>query len=505
MKLAELFSIYPYPKWGESAQKEVSRVCSDSRVVEPNDVFVSIRGRRFDGHSALSEVCQKKVVAVVVEDESQVPASYEGAILKVQDTAVAVNELSHHFFKRPSEKMFCVGITGTNGKSSITYLVEKIFADFGWKTGVIGTIDHHLQDKKWETNLTTPDPISLHRRISDFHALKAKALVMEVSSIALEQKRIRSVHFDSVVFTNLTRDHLDYHSTMENYFQCKQILFSDLVVQSIKRPTFAIVNGDDEFGRQMNTSAASQTWFYGQAENCDLQFKILKQSFSGSYVEVSTPNGKGEFLFPMVGRHNVYNAMAALGVAMGAGVSLEKSLSSLSSFRGVPGRLEKIENERDVNVFVDYAHTDDALKNVLQVAYEIRNEMRDVVENENEQKRKPQIITVFGCGGDRDRGKRALMAQAAEKFSDQIFVTSDNPRTEEPEQIIDDIMLGFSKKTNVFRFVDRKEAIEKALQASHTGDAVIIAGKGHEDYQIIGEEKRRFSDQEVVREFLGSF
>lgn len=491
MKLAELFSLYPHPRWGESANEDVSGVTSDSRNIEKGYVFVAIRGLQFDGHQALKEVCSQGVIALVVEDEKLVPSDFAGAVLLVQSTRRAYHALASRFYREPSEDMFCVGVTGTNGKSTISYMVDHLLSQFGWPTGVIGTIDHHIGDKKWKTELTTPDAQTLHKRLSEFVSVGGKAMCMEISSIGLDQERIGAISFDAVVFTNLTRDHLDYHSNMENYLTCKEKLFTEILAESKKENAFAIINEDDLYGQKLRVNPGAKTWFYGQGEKADLRFDVLEADLSGTRAMIYTPRGEGELFLPMVGLHNLYNAMAALGVALSAGVSLSHALSSFENFSGVPGRLQKISGDmkKDINVFVDYAHTNDALENLLKAFESI-------------DRKSSRLITVFGCGGDRDTGKRPLMAQVAEEYSDHVFVTSDNPRKEDPQKIIDDIVQGFSSGACFQVVIDRKEAIEQALDLAQSGDIVVIAGKGHENYQIIGEERLPFDDFQIAEDFL---
>ena len=494
MKLSQLFSIYPHLRWGDSATSDVAGLFSDSRQVEKGAVFVAVVGATVDSHKFVGEACAKGAIAVVVEDTSVVPDNYNGAVLQVESTRLALNRLASRFYGEPASKMFCVGITGTNGKSTITFMVEAILCGFGWQTGVIGTIDHHLGERKWKTDLTTPDALTFHKRLSEFSALGAQACCIEVSSIALDQDRIGSLPFDVAVFTNLTRDHLDYHGDMDTYFECKQKLFTDILSCSNKSVRFAIVNADDPYGKKLRVSEQARNWSYGRSD-CDICFQIVGQSFYQTQVKITTPRGEGDLNLPMPGRHNVYNGIAAIGVGLAAGVSLEKCIAALEGLSGVPGRLEPIHNDLGLHIFVDFAHTDDALANVLQV-------LRSVRESSGGGGR---IITVFGCGGDRDTGKRALMGKAAWELSDLVFVTSDNPRTEEPKKITSQILEGMPVEglgQKVFVELDRRLAIERSLRMANKDDVILIAGKGHEDYQIIGTERREFSDVKVVKEAL---
>ncbi len=492
MKLAQLLSVFPQLRWGEFSNEEVGDVTQDSRKANEHSVFVAIRGTSSDGHKFLPQVALNGALALIVEDEQVIPADYRGAVVKVASTRQALDVLAQRFFGNPAEKLFCIGVTGTNGKTTITYMIEKILNHFGWPTGVIGTIDHHLLGHKWGSQLTTPDPLTLHRRLQEFVALGARAAAFEVSSHALDQARVESVPFAAGIFTNFTRDHLDYHRTMENYFSAKERLFNELLGRD-PRTAVAILNMDDPWIRKTRVREGVTTWGYGQADT-DFSFRILKQDLNGSLFALSTPRGNTEVRLPCTGTHNIYNAVAAIAAALAAGCSLQTAGEALATFYGAPGRLEKVPNSRGVHIFVDYAHTDDALRTVLRA-------LSSLTESGG---KKARVITVFGCGGDRDTGKRPLMAQAAAEFSDRIVVTSDNPRSEDPLKIIDQIKKGIppAYKGEVVTEPDRRNALNRALQSAGEGDVILVAGKGHEDYQLIGEQKLSFSDVQVIGELL---
>lgn len=492
MKLSQLLSIYPQLKWGSSPTSDIKGIAFDSRVVEKNFVFVAVRGNSSDGHNYLKTAVEKGAVALVVEEESKIPKNFTGAVVKVDDSRWALEVLASRYFESPAEKMFCVGVTGTNGKTTVCHLIEKVLERGDFNCGVLGTIDHHLGQKVWASELTTPDPVTLYRRLREFVSLDANAVAMEVSSHALTQARVDTLPFDVAVFTNLTRDHLDYHQTMENYFLAKQKLFNQLLGASDKKSKFAIVNYDDDFGRKMEVAGNSKLWSYGQSRS-DFQFQIVEQDFSGSIFSVETPRGPATVNIPLIGSHNVYNATAALAVGVAAGMSLSSCVDALKTAIGARGRLDRVSNDKGLNVFVDYAHTNDALDNVLTTLLNIRARKND----------KPKIITVFGCGGDRDQGKRPLMGKIAYEMSDFIVVTSDNPRTEDPNKIIKQILESIPRDQKVKIEPDRRTGIEIGLNLAKKGDIVLIAGKGHEDYQIVGEKKIHFSDYEVVKEVLG--
>jgi UDP-N-acetylmuramoyl-L-alanyl-D-glutamate--2,6-diaminopimelate ligase len=374
-------------------------------------------------------------------------------------------------------------------------MLEAVLTKLRFPCGVLGTINHHLGDQVWPTEMTTPDPISLQKRLREMKDAGAKAVAMEVSSHALAQHRADGVQFNTAIFTNLTRDHLDYHKSMNDYFLAKQKLFTDLMWKSQKNPHFAVVNIDDDWGAKMRVASSASLWSYGQRKNADFRYEITKVDFSRTDFELKTPVGEYKAHIPMCGAHNVANAVAVIAAAATAGIPPKASIDALARFEGVPGRLQFVPNSKSLNVFVDYAHTPDAVESVLQALNQVRQQTNSHC----------QIWTVFGCGGDRDKGKRPLMAQKAIQGSDHVMVTSDNPRTEDPYSIISDIMDGFSeqqRKDRVMMEVDRKKAIEKVFKFAKPHDVILIAGKGHEDYQIIGTEKIRFSDYEIAKELL---
>jgi UDP-N-acetylmuramoyl-L-alanyl-D-glutamate--2,6-diaminopimelate ligase len=508
MTLCELFKSFSSIRWPAAAgfgDREVSSLAFDSRKVLTGGVFVAIRGAQADGHGFLAQAVQNGAAVLVLEDSTLVPPAFDGAILTVANTRDALNLLSAKYFAEPAKKLYCMGVTGTNGKTTITYMVEQIFNAAGVSCGVVGTINHHLRDKVWPTDRTTPDALQFQSRLKDFVDLGAQAVVLEVTSHALSQARVDEVPFSVALFTNLTRDHLDYHGDMEHYFAAKERLFTELLTGSeaeevsapapvLGIPT-AVVNYDDSYGRKIRVAAGARLWSYGVCSDADLRITVLKSDFAGTRFNLDTPFGSQEFSIQMPGLHNVSNAVAAVGAGLARGFSLKTCADALEKLNGVKGRLESVENNKGLHVFVDYAHTDDALKTVLHYLGEIRK-------NAGLQNR---IITVFGCGGDRDKGKRPLMMKAASQGSDLVIVTSDNPRTENPESIIDDAIAGAAPsdlQTRVFRETDRRKGIAKAIDMAKPGDVILVAGKGHEDYQEIGKSKFPFSDVTVVQELL---
>ncbi len=492
MKLAQLLSIFPQLRWGNAAALEANEVTQDSRAVKNGTVFVAIRGNSGDGHQYLAKAADAGAVALIVEDDSAIPKSYTGAIVKVASTRQALDQLAKRFYGNPAAELFCVGVTGTNGKTTVTYMVEAILNHFGWPTGVMGTIDHHFEKHKWASQLTTPDALTLQRRLREFVALGARAAAFEVSSHALDQARAESIPFAVGVFTNFTRDHLDYHVTMEQYFRAKERLFNELLGNN-PNAAVAVLNGDDPEIRKVRVKEGVTAWWFGKTA-ADFTFRVMKQDLNGSFFHLSTPRGTCEVQLPCPGEHNIYNAVAAIAASLAAGCSLHTAGEALSRFYGAPGRLEKVPNARGLHIFVDYAHTDDALRTVLRALAALRSEMSS----------RAKILTVFGCGGDRDRGKRPLMAKAATELSDTVIITSDNPRTEDPLKIIEDVRAGVPRDWAGTLMVepDRKKALALALQSSREGDVILVAGKGHEDYQIIGDKKFPFSDVQVIAELV---
>jgi UDP-N-acetylmuramoyl-L-alanyl-D-glutamate--2,6-diaminopimelate ligase len=494
MKLRELLHVLPeFAALNSSAESEqdVTDICADSRQVQKNSVFVAIPGHVSDGHQFLPAVCLREPLAVVVERNDLVPADYKGVVVVVKNSRQALDLLASTWNGDPSQKLFLFGVTGTNGKTSCTYLFEHIFNSVGLLTGVIGTINHHIGETTWAAETTTPDPLLLQKRLSEMKALGAKTVAMEISSHALDQRRADSVHFNVVLFTNLTRDHLDYHKDMKHYFFAKQRLFTDFLHRSIKIPQFAIINTDDSYGRRLRIAGAAGLWTYGQSKSADFSFRLLSGDFSATQFHLRTPFGDQDVSIPLCGLHNIYNAVGVMAAAASLGVPLSYSIRALQTFTGVPGRLQRVNNGRGIHVFIDYAHSPDALENVLSSLQRVRQQGN--IQN--------RIFTVFGCGGDRDKGKRPQMAQIAEKNSDVVIVTSDNPRSEDPMAIIADILHGFHDAKPYIE-VDRRKAIQMALEHARSGDVVVIAGKGHEDYQIIGQEKIHFSDLETAQEIL---
>lgn len=488
MTLKQLLSIFGKIHWQKMSPDFMAKgVTSDSRKVEPGFVFVAVKGVSHDGHDFLEKAVQQGACALVVESTKQIPATFQGAILEVLDSALSYSSLLAEYYLHPEEKLLSIGITGTNGKTSSSYLIEKILNQAGLPCGVMGTIDHHFKAKTWKSELTTPDAATFYQRLQELNTLGAKAYAMEVSSHSLKQKRVPT-RFDVALFTNFTRDHLDYHQTMEDYFASKEKLFTEHL--KLDRDCFVVLNADDPMVNQVRYAAKAQKWTFGQSAQSDFSFLITKTDIQGMEFEVREKKSPPiKYKTTMIGKHNVENCVGAIAVARCLGIPHDVCQIAIQNFSGVPGRLQRVPNRHGRHVFIDYAHTPDALEKVLQAL----NQLKPAT---------AQLITVFGCGGDRDQGKRPLMRQVAQKYSTKVVVTSDNPRTEDPQKIIEQVLAGAADFNHLESVVDREEAFKKALSLSHKNDILLIAGKGHEDYQIIGKQILPFSDFEKMKTLL---
>jgi UDP-N-acetylmuramyl-tripeptide synthetase len=471
---------------------DILGLTQDSRRVEKNFLFVAIPGEKQDGHDFVSDAVKRGASAVVVSrtTEAAVPQ------FVVKDPRVALADLAAHFYGEPSLKMRVAGVTGTNGKTSITFLLESILKAAGRKPAVLGTINYRYGGRVYEAPHTTPESVDLQSFFAQMLADGVTDVVMEVSSHALAMERVRGVHFDVAGFTNLTQDHLDYHRSLEEYFAAKKSLFTRFLPASGKMQRSAVVNVDDARGRELARKLpASLVGTKVSVEGpSDLFCRSYQLSEDGIEAEVALGSEILKIRSPLIGAHNLQNVLIALGMARGLGVETPAIVKGIADLACVPGRLERIENRRGLHVYVDYAHTPDAVGRVAATLKDFSS------------KGGGRLITVFGCGGDRDRTKRPIMGREAGRFSDIAIVTSDNPRTEDPEAIIDEILEGLKdvkmSDDRIFRIVSREEALKKAVSLAKKGDFILVAGKGHEDYQILGKQKIRFSDQEVLRGFL---
>lgn len=488
---ALLSGVHGRLQWGSiSPTGPATGVFSDSRKVIPGSVFVATKGTTTDGHDYLAKAADQGASVVVVESKDKIPSTFNGAVLEVLDTKWVLADLLSRFYSTPEDKMIAIGITGTNGKTSSSYIIETLLNAAGVPCGVMGTINHHFKDKVWPTGLTTPDAETFFARASEFVNLGARAFVIEVSSHSLHQKRV-PIHFDVGLYTNFTRDHLDYHKTMDEYFKSKELLFTGHL--KLKGDVFAILNTDDPALRKVRVAAHAQKITFGQ-NDADFIFKINKMDIDGTQFSL-TENGTTsvEYKSPLIGEHNVYNVVGGIAVARALGVSHMVCQSAIQTFFGVPGRLQKVKSDKGPYVFVDYAHTPDALEKTIETLRAVCSKDRN-------------IITVFGCGGDRDPGKRPTMGSIAAQLSNHVIVTSDNPRSEDPNTIVQEIIAGVEKSdiTKVRYEVDRRKAIELALKIATPNDVILIAGKGHENYQILKDKTIDFDDAAVASEILSS-
>ncbi len=487
MNNKQLFSVLPGAAVSGKLRKNLTLLTDDSRKVIPGCCYVAVRGTQFDGHSVIGEAVQAGAVAIVAETPCPEELRDKVYWVQVQDTHLANGRLMSAWHDFPSQQMVTLGVTGTNGKTTISYLINSIFRTTWRKAGLIGTIINDDGAKRHPSHNTTPGAAELQSMLAAMVANKCRAVSMEVSSHALEQNRTAGTEFRVGVFANLTQDHLDYHGTMENYYQCKKLFFTRMAAIPTSKPV-AVINIDDAYGRRLAEEMAPlmKVRTFGLAADADFCAKPRILSLKGSQYELVYQGRSYLVRTPLIGAFNLSNSLAALAGATAAGVNLRDAISCIAQSPQVPGRMELVSSVNNVQCFVDYAHTPDAVENVCRTMKELCRQGR--------------VITVFGCGGDRDRGKRPLMGEAAARYSDICLVTSDNPRSEDPEAIIDEIMPGIPAEKR-HRITDREEAIRAALGIARPGDCVLIAGKGHENYQIFADETITFSDSAVVQRY----
>ena len=483
MKLSKLLTnVKPIACKGD-VDIEIKGVNIDSRKIENGHLFIAMKGTQVDGHKFISKAIELGAVAILLEDMPEV-LDDKVTYIQVASTEEDAGKVATMFYGDPSHKLKLVGVTGTNGKTTIATLLYRMFREFGYKVGLLSTVCNYINDEEYPASHTTPDPIELNCLLAKMVDGGCEYAFMECSSHAIHQHRIGGLDFVGGIFTNLTRDHLDYHKTFENYRNAKKMFFDGL-----SKNAFAITNADDKNGMIMvqNTKATVKT--YSIKRMADFRARILECHFEGMYLEI---DGK-EVGVQFIGKFNVSNLLAVYGAAIMLGKKPEEILIAMSTLKSVNGRLEPIQSPEGFTAVVDYAHTPDALENVL-------NAIHDVLDGKG-----GHVITVCGAGGHRDKGKRPLMAQEAVKQSDTVILTSDNPRDEEPQAIIDDMLAGLdtTQRKKVLTIVDRKEAIRTAAMMAKKGDVILVAGKGHENYQEINGVKHHFDDHEVIREIFG--
>jgi UDP-N-acetylmuramoyl-L-alanyl-D-glutamate--2,6-diaminopimelate ligase len=458
----------------------------NSRQVQPGFVFFAFPGARTDGRQYALQALERGALAIV--SESEAPAGFPGPWIQVAHGRRTLALWSRRFYQQPDERLHLTGVTGTNGKTTTVFLIDSVLRSAGFTTGMLGTIEYRVGAERRAAVNTTPESLDLMRLLDDMARAGATHASLEVSSHALELGRVFGLAFQAAVFTNLTRDHLDFHGTMESYFAAKQRLFEGA---GGPPPPYAILNHDDEYSGRIQTASQTRRLTYGFEAGADLRALNVRLGFEGLRFEIEHPEGRQKIESPLVGRINVYNILAAFGAGLAAGLSPEAIAAGIANLAAVPGRFERVDAGQPFLVVVDYAHTDDALRNTLAAARALGPK---------------RILTVFGCGGDRDRAKRPLMGIAAAELSDFVVVTSDNPRSEDPLDIINDAMVGV-RRTDVRHVVepDREKAIHKAISEAAPGDIVLVAGKGHETYQTLKDSTIPFDDREVARRILQSY
>lgn len=466
----------------------VTAVCSDSRKVIPGAAFIAVRGFAGDGHEFIASAIEKGASAVLYEDEEALREQLEGldpslrekvAFVRVPDSRYAVAMAADAFYGHPSRFLTLVGITGTNGKTTTVTLLYHLFTNLGYRCGLLSTIANYVGDRMLETANTTADPITINSLMREMVDEGCEYCFMEVSSIGMEQERVTGLDFNIGIFSNLTHDHLDYHKTFAEYLRCKKLFFDRLPAGA-----YAVTNADDRNGMVMVQNTAAKVVTYSCRSIADHTCRIVEESFDGMQLRI---DGR-EVWTRLIGQHNAYNLLAIYTAAVICGATEDEALLQISSLESAKGRLETLRGPKDITVIIDYAHTPDAMENVLRTLREIGP--------------KKNIVCLFGCGGDRDKTKRPEMAAVAEKYSDRVFVTSDNSRTERTEDILEDIRKGFSPEglARALFIADRKEAIRAAVTLSPAGSVILLAGKGHETYQIMGTEHRHFDEREIVSE-----
>lgn len=466
---------------------DIKGLAYDSRQVKPGFLFVAVPGRHHDGAAFIDDALKRGAVAVIGE---QPLALRHVPYVQVPDARIVLADIACAYFENPSASLDVYGVTGTNGKTTVAYMLRALLTASGRRAGLISSVCYEIGSRVIPANRTTPEAPDLQAMLRKIEEAGCDSVIMEVSSHALDQHRVRGMDYDVAIYTNLSRDHLDYHGNMESYFDVKRRLFTSLGRGG--KEAIAVINRDDAWGRTLAADVAAGTVSvvtYGASAEADVRAENIRLQSDGSRFTVQTPWGTTPICLRQLGRFNVSNALAAIAACGARGMELERMVDALETMEGVPGRLQSVAGGQPFNVFVDYAHTDDALNNVLSILREITA---------------GRMVLVFGCGGDRDRGKRAPMGAAAERHADHTYITSDNPRTENPECIAQEIAAGFTDASRYTLCLDRGEAIRAALTEARAGDTVLIAGKGHEHYQEFGQTIIPFDDAEVARKILSS-
>jgi UDP-N-acetylmuramoyl-L-alanyl-D-glutamate--2,6-diaminopimelate ligase len=462
------------------ADPEISSLCFDSREAVPGSLFFALPGKHSDGTAFIQEAAKRGATAAIAE--KAVPDSLCPVVI-VPDARAAMADIGSAFFDHPDRVLKCVGVTGTNGKTTTTYLIRHIFEHAAQRCGLIGTIKYIVADEDRPAPHTTPESIDIQKILSEIRDTGGRAVAMEVSSHAIAQKRVKGIEFDAAAFTNLTQDHLDYHGSMDAYFEAKAGLFEALASQKNKKGR-AIVNLDDRYGQRLvdQFSKRLKILTFGRSVHAEFRASAIRQEMSGTTFTLEARGRSYLVRSPLIGLFNVYNTLTAIAATVTCGVEMRTAINALAAAPQIPGRLERVPAKRNFQVFVDYAHTDDALRNVLRTLRELNPS---------------HIITVCGCGGDRDRAKRPLMAAAAAELSDHVIITSDNPRTEDPEEILKNMQAGLRGQAHE-KITERETAIRRAIELIGPGGIVLIAGKGHEKFQEFADTKVPFDDVAVA-------
>lgn len=478
MKLTDLLKGLPHLRKEAFQEKEIQQIAFDSRRAGPKSLFVCIRGEKEDGHAYAKDAAERGAVAFVCEKRLPLAAPQ----ILVPDTRLALSALCHNFFEAPSKSLQVLGITGTNGKTTTVSLTSQLLNTCGLKTCFFSTVESQIGSETFSTQLTTEDPWTLHHLLARARRAKMEMAVIEVSSHAIAQKRVAHITFRGAGLTNITRDHLDFHKTMKHYAETKISLF-----RSLPKDAFASANSDDPWQRKYVDAFPKKTFWYGRSKDAALSLSQIQVHQNGFRATLRTPYGPWRITSPLRGRFQAHNLLCALALVFRYTDDLPRLAKAISQAKPVAGRMEPVELGQPFSCLVDYAHTPDALAKVLQAAREWTS---------------GRLLVLFGCGGDRDRGKRPKMAAAAEAFSDRCILTSDNPRSEDPRKILSEIQKGFKKKDQVLIEPDRHQAIALALKLCQPGDTLLIAGKGHETVQILGNQRIHFDDREVAEEEL---
>lgn len=498
MRLKDLISLLEMKGFKGDIEVEIKDIAYDSRKVKEGSLFIAMRGYITDGHEYIKDALRKGAAAIVSEEYEPSEANNREltSFITVSDSRMALALLSDRFYSHPSGTLRLIGITGTNGKTTTSYLIKSILDSAQKKVGLLGTINYIIKNGLiLPASHTTPEALELQGYLAEMMAGGAEYAVLEVSSHSLTLQRVVGCEFEVVLFTNLSQEHLDFHKTMEDYFRAKKGLFNLLRPGGV-----AVINIDDPAGKSLAGELKGNVLGFGISGGADLRAVGIDSGIKGLSFEIKWPAGNIQIESPLIGIHNVYNILASAGVALGLGISPSAIKEGVAKMKGVPGRFEKIEEGQDFAVVVDYAHTEDALRRVITAA----RELLDMGQGAREKGKGARIITVFGCGGDRDRGKRPKMGEAASTLSDIVIITSDNPRSEDPLRIISEIEEGIKAAgmKNYEVVQERGEAIGRAIGLAERGDFVLIAGKGHEDYQIIGDKRYGFDDRKVARELI---